>query len=106
VKLCIANLTTETTCADLAELCAPFGPVVSTDVWVMKGAAAATRIGYVVMSSGGAAAVTALDRATYHGRTLVVSEVTFWYARAPERVCAAPVSSDRDGRPCGHAVSE
>ena len=86
VKLCIANLTAETSGTDLAELFAPFGPVASADVWVSEGSEEATRVGYVVMSAGGAAAVTALDRASYHGRDLVVGEVTHCDARGPGRV--------------------
>jgi hypothetical protein len=85
VKLCIANLTTETTAADLADLFAPFGPVASADVWLTEGSATATRIGYVVMSAGGAAAVTALDRVSYRGRNLVVGEIGPWDARGPGR---------------------
>ena len=86
VKLCVANLTTQTTPADLADLFAPFGPVASADVWVSDGSAAATRVGYVVMSAGGAAAVTALDRVSYRGRNLVVGELFPWDARGPGRL--------------------
>ena len=100
MKLFVANLTADTTAADLAELLAPFGAVESADVWVSEGAALASRVGYVVLPAGGAA-VAALNGAWYRGLELVVSEVPpHGEAFAPEatrRGAYAALVADRDG---------
>ena len=90
MKLFVANLTADTTAADLAELLAPFGAVESADVWVSEGAPPVPRVGYVVLSAGGAAAVAALNGVRYRGLELVVSEVP------PRGEAFAPESTRRD----------
>lgn len=66
----VENLPTRTRDSDLRSLFAPFGPVAWADVWYGWCLGPGEWGGAVVLESGGAAAVAALNGAEYRGRAL------------------------------------
>lgn len=75
-KLYVGNLPFRTTDADLSQMFASYGEVVSARVITDRETGRSRGFGFVEMSDGGAAdeAIRALDGQDYGGRTLRVNE--------------------------------
>ncbi len=73
-KLYVGNLAFGTTDEDLRELFAPYGAVTSASVVMDRNTNRSRGFGFVEMSDGGDAAITATNGLPYQGRTLSVNE--------------------------------
>jgi len=70
----VGNLTFQTTADDLRELFAQHGTVTSAQVVSDRDTGRSRGFGFVEMSEGGDAAITALNGAQHGGRALTVNE--------------------------------
>ncbi len=70
----VGNLTFQTTADDLRELFAQYGTVTSAQVVSDRDTGRSRGFGFVEMSEGGDAAITALNGAQHGGRALTVNE--------------------------------
>jgi RNA recognition motif-containing protein len=75
-KLYVGNLTAGTTDADLTELFARYGTVATAGVVMDKNTGRSRGFALVEMSDGADAAIRATNGASFHGRTMMVSEAT------------------------------
>ncbi len=78
--LCISNLHSQTTSADLHHLCSQFGTVLQADIVTDEVTGDSRGMAFVEMSNGANAALDILNRFIFQGRSLKVSE-----ARPPEK---------------------
>jgi RNA recognition motif-containing protein len=74
MNLYVGNLAFTTTTADLEKLFADYGTVSRAQVTTDRDTGRSRGFGFVEMSSGGEAAVQALNGAQFQGRTLTVNE--------------------------------
>jgi hypothetical protein len=69
----VEDLPTDATATDLAALFHPFGPVTRADIWYGWLLGPGELVGSVELTTGGPAAVAALNGSEYRGRTLRVA---------------------------------
>lgn len=73
-NLYVGNLSFNTTSDDLREMFQPYGEVSSASVVMDRDTGRSRGFGFVEMSSGGSAAIDALDGKDHEGRALTVNE--------------------------------